>query len=147
MENLQNFKDVMWDFFHVYEDAQRKQGNLRATLLDFSNWLGIPATTRSSIMPERGPAAYIPRDEMLDKIATKAAMLDPGLAYRLYEAADRPPRMPNDPLGKLALREFMDPRLTKDDREAILEFMRERRAARQKEEEQKEDGQKQLSYA
>ena len=96
MDQKQKFNDVLWELFRLYRGAKEREGLRGVTLLDFSNAIPIPATTRSSLMPDHGPSAYIPSDAMLDKIARFAERF--GKSDDVYEAAGRSPRMPSDVL-------------------------------------------------
>ena len=96
MDQKQEFNNVLWELFRLYRGAQEREGLRGGTLLDFSNAIPIPATTRSSLMPDHGPSAYIPSDAMLDKIARFAERF--GKSDDVYEAAGRSPRMPSDVL-------------------------------------------------
>ena len=96
MDQKQKFNDVLWELFRLYRGAKEREGLRGVTLLDFSNAIPIPATTRSSLMPDHGPSAYIPSDAMLDKIARFAEKY--GKSDDVYEAAGRSPRMPSDVL-------------------------------------------------
>ena len=96
MDQKQKFNDVLWELFRLYRGAKEREGLRGVTLLDFSNAIPIPATTRSSLMPDHGPSAYIPSDAMLDKIARFAEKF--GKSDDVYEAAGRSPRMPSDVL-------------------------------------------------
>ena len=96
MDQKQKFNNVLWELFRLYRGAKEREGLRGVTLLDFSNAIPIPATTRSSLMPDHGPSAYIPSDAMLDKIARFAEKF--GKSDDVYEAAGRSPRMPSDVL-------------------------------------------------
>ena len=98
MDQKQKFNNVLWELFRLYRGAKEREGLRGVTLLDFSNAIPIPATTRSSLMPDHGPSAYIPSDAMLDKIARFAERF--GKSDDVYEAAGRSPRMPSDVLTR-----------------------------------------------
>ena len=143
MDQKQKFNNVLWELFRLYRGAKEREGLRGVTLLDFSNAIPIPATTRSSIMPEQGPSAYIPSDAMLDKIARCAEKY--GKADDVYEAAGRSPRMPSDPHARALLRIFTDPNMTEEDREYILNEARKR--VEKNEEKEKAETTDQLAFA
>jgi len=141
MDQKQKFNNMLWELFKLYRGAKEREGLRGVTLLDFSNDIGVPATTRSSIMPERGPSAYIPGYDMLDKIAALAAMF--GKADDVYEAAGRSPRMPSDPHARVLLRMFPD--LTTEDREHLVNEARKR--VEKNKEKEKAETTDQLAFA
>ena len=143
MDQKQKFNNVLWELFRLYRGAKEREGLRGVTLLDFSNAIPIPATTRSSLMPDHGPSAYIPSDAMLDKIARFAEKY--GKADEVYEAAGRSPRMPSDPHARALLRILTDPNMTEEDREYILNEARKR--VEKNKEKEKAETTDQLAFA
>ena len=141
MDQKQKFNNVLWELFRLYRGAKEREGLRGVTLLDFSNAIPIPATTRSSLMPDHGPSAYIPSDAMLDKIARFAERF--GKSDDVYEAAGRSPRMPSDPHARVLLRMFPD--LTTEDREHLVNEARKR--VEKNKEKEKAETTDQLAFA